>query len=97
MNYIIHVVSEVTGKDPKEICRNKRRCRNVSRELVIYIAKNNYAYQLAEIAECLNMNACSSVSAASNRTSRRMKVNPGYENLYDQCLEVIQDEYIDSE
>ncbi len=91
INDIIHVVSTVTGKDPEDICRKKRSYENVSRELVIYIAKNNYAYKLEDIAEKLHMKVCSSVSSSTNRTSKRMKINPVYEELYVRSLKLLND------
>jgi putative transposase len=82
INDIIEVVSTVTGKDYGDICSKKRCCVNAPREIVIYIAKNNYAYKLDEIAEKLNMKACSSVSSSTSRTSSRIRVNPTYEDMY---------------
>ena len=46
---------------------------NIARELVILIAKNNYGYELSEIAAVMNIKAASSVSASTSRTAKRLK------------------------
>lgn len=89
INDIIQVVSVVTAKNLDDICSKKRSYKNISRELVIYIAKNNYAYKLEEIALSLNMKACSSVSSSASRTSKRMKIDPIYEDVYWRSLKFL--------
>lgn len=69
---IINAVSSITCTSSANILTVKK-VKNNARELVIVIAKNYYAYELAEIAALMKMNAVSSVSSSALRTVKRLK------------------------
>lgn len=88
LHNITDVVSKVT-RISRDAILSVTKNRNNARELVILIAKNYYAYDLAEIAAIMNMKAISSVSSSASRTVKRLKNDSDLQDALERAFKLL--------